>query len=142
MTGKLTILYDESCAFCLRCRDWLLTQPCLVEVELLPAGSPAVLERYGAAAWRGGELVVADGEGGVWAGPAAFVICLWATARYRALAYRLAGPGMALVAERFFRFVSHRRGRWSSLDQPNAPECSLRDPFWIEPGTARIGPWR
>jgi hypothetical protein len=37
--SKLTVLLDERCAFCLRCRDWLAAQPCLVEVELLPAGS-------------------------------------------------------------------------------------------------------
>jgi predicted DCC family thiol-disulfide oxidoreductase YuxK len=32
---KLTVLYDERCAFCRRCRDWLADQPVLVEMELL-----------------------------------------------------------------------------------------------------------
>lgn len=38
-------------------------------------------------------------------------MCLWATARYRGLSYRLAGKHMARVSERFFSLISKRRER-------------------------------
>ena len=125
---SLTILYDESCALCRRCRDWLLTQPCLVPVQLLAAGSPAARARYGSLGpWLGNELVVVDDKGNAWVGPAAFVTCLWATARYRAASYVLARPALAPLAERFFLFVSKRRDRFARwVDEPE-DECSWCD---------------
>src|ERR671915_492668 len=92
---KLTVLYDETCSFCRRCRDWLLAQPCFLEVELLAAGSPLAKARYGSLPWLGKELVAVDDSGRVWIGPAAFLTSLWATRRYRAWAYRLSQPGLA-----------------------------------------------
>lgn len=132
-TRRLTVLYDERCAFCLRCRDWLLGQPCLVEVQLLPAGAPAVRERYGALPVLGDELVVFDDRGRGWVGGAAFLMCLWATARYRSWSYRLARPRFAPHAERFFRFVSSRRDRWNRWLDPDA-DCTSCDEFssWLE----------
>ena len=123
---RLTVLYDERCAFCLRCRDWLLGQPCLVEVELLPAGSRAAKERFGAFPLLGDELVVFDDRGRGWVGAAAFLVCLWATARYRSWSYRLSRPAFAPHTERFFRFVSKRRDRWNRwLDQDD--DCTHCD---------------
>ena len=124
---RLTILYDERCAFCLRCRDWLGQQPCLVEVELLAAGSPTAHERYGAVPWLGSELVVADEEGNVWVGPAAFLMCLWATARYRPWAFLLSRPGWSKHAERFFAHVSKRRSAWAHWIGRKQPDCSWCD---------------
>lgn len=125
---RLTVLYDERCPFCLRCRDWLLGQPCLVDVRLLPAGAPAVRERYGAFPLLGDELAVFDERGHGWVGGAAFLMCLWATARYRSWSYRLARPLFAPYAERFFRFVSSRRDRWNRwLDRDS--ECTFCDEF-------------
>jgi predicted DCC family thiol-disulfide oxidoreductase YuxK len=124
---RLTILYDERCAFCLRCRDWLAQQPCLVEVELLPAGSPTAVVRYGALPWAGKELVVADEQGQIWVGPSAFLVCLWATVRYRAWAYRLSRPGWSRHAERFFMHVSKRRGAWGARLGHVETDCSYCD---------------
>src|SRR5438876_6017750 len=95
----LTVIYDESCALCRRCRDWLLTQPCMVSVELVPSGDPATRARFPELTpWLGRDLVVVDDRGHAWVGPAAFLTCLWATARYRPWAYRLAGPRLAPLA--------------------------------------------
>jgi predicted DCC family thiol-disulfide oxidoreductase YuxK len=131
-TTKLTVLYDERCALCRRARDWLLTQPCLVEVELVASGSAVAKERYGAVPWLGAELVAADQEGRVWVGPAAFLTCLWATVRYRPWAYRLSGPTLVPLAERFFMFISKRRDRWSAWLGREDPSCSWCDQvqFW------------
>jgi predicted DCC family thiol-disulfide oxidoreductase YuxK len=124
--NRLTILYDESCAFCRRCRDWLLLQPCFVEVELLPAGSGEARARFGNVPWLGRDLVAVDDRGRVWAGPAAFITCLWATVRYRPWAYRLASPTLAPLAERFFMVVTKRRDRfgvWLGRDDPEFSWC-------------------
>jgi predicted DCC family thiol-disulfide oxidoreductase YuxK len=132
---RLTVLYDESCALCLRCRGWLLKQPCLVEVELLPAGSEAARERFGEVPWLRRELVVVDEHGHLWAGPAAYLTCLWATARYRSWSYRLATPALAPFAARFFVFVSKRRDWWNAWLEQNQRDCS-----WCDEVSVQLGP--
>ena len=132
---RLTVLYDERCAFCRRCRDWLLAQPCLVEVELLPAGSAEAHARYGALPWLGKELVAVDDQGHAWVGPAAVLTCLWATVRYRSWAYRLSSPRLAPWAERFFMWVSRRRHLWSPWLDRDDPDCS-----WCDQVSLRWGP--
>jgi predicted DCC family thiol-disulfide oxidoreductase YuxK len=125
---SLTVLYDERCRLCRRCRDWLLTQPCFLRVELLAAGSPGARARYGAVPWLGSELVAVDDRGRVWVGPAAFLTCLWATVRFRAWSYRLAGPSLAPLASHFFRLISKRRLRWSSWpDGVDDEKCTWCD---------------
>ena len=126
-TVRLTILYDERCTFCMRCRDWLATQPCLVPVELLAAGSLEAKRRYGAVPWLGSELVVVDGGGRVWAGPPAFLMCLWATVRYRSWAFTFSKPGYERHAERFFRYVSKRRSTWAGWLDRRDPDCTYCD---------------
>jgi len=120
---SLTVVYDETCALCRRARDWLLTQPCNVEVRLIDAGSDEARTRFGHLPWLGKELVVADETGRAWIGPAAFITCLWATRRYRAWAYRLSRPSLAPFAERFFYSVSKNRRRFGSLAGKKV-ECS------------------
>jgi len=121
----LTVLYDEHCAICRRCRDWLAGQRTYVVLELLAAGSPAAKKRYGAMPWLGEELVVVSENNEVWVGPAAFITCLWATMRYREWSYRLSGPTLAPMAEDFFRAISKRRVRWSAyLSDGAESECT------------------
>ncbi len=120
----LTILYDERCVLCRRAAAWLLTQPCLVTVELLPAGSVEARARYGALPWIGSELVAVDEHGNAWVGPAAFLACMWATARYRSWAFRLSRPALAPHAETFFKWISKRRDRWSRWVATDDEECS------------------
>ncbi len=133
---RLTVLYDEHCAICRRCRDWLAGQRTHVELELLAAGSPAAKQRYGSVPWLGQELVVVNDLGSVWMGPAAFITCLWATVRYREWSYRLSGPTLAPMAEGFFRAITKRRLRWSVyLSEGAEPECTWceRPSFGSEP---------
>jgi len=122
--GKLTILYDEGCEVCRRARDWLLTQPCLVPVELLAAGSDEVKRRYSGVPGVGRELVVVDDAGNAWIGPSAFIASMWATARYRSWAYRLSRPRWAPYAESFFTWVSEKRVAWSAGLYSDDPDCS------------------
>jgi predicted DCC family thiol-disulfide oxidoreductase YuxK len=108
---RLTILYDASCPICVRCRDWLATQPAFVELELLPSASSEAVRRYGEVPWLGAELVVVSDEGAVWVGAAAFLVALWSLEDYREWSYRLSGDSFSKMAERFFVALSHKR-KW------------------------------
>jgi predicted DCC family thiol-disulfide oxidoreductase YuxK len=109
--NRLTVLYDGTCALCLRCRDFLEASRTLVPLELLSCQSHEARERYGAVPWLGEELVVVSDEGDVWIGPAAFLVAMWSLADYREWSYRLSGPELAPLAERFFVAISSQRRR-------------------------------
>jgi predicted DCC family thiol-disulfide oxidoreductase YuxK len=119
--NRLTVLYDEFCPLCVRCRTWMLGQPSYVPLEFLPCGSERARMRYGSVPWLGAELVVVSDEGDVWVGAAAFLMCLWSLTGWREWSYRLSGPTLAPVAERFFHTVSARRGALGALVGP--PAC-------------------
>ena len=126
--GTITVLYDESCALCRRARDWLLTQPCHLRVELRPAGSEESRRLYGAIPELGKELVVVDDLRRVWVGPAAFLVAMWSTARYRPWSYRLSGRVLSPFTERFFGMVTKNRGRLSGWFRDGGdPDCSWCD---------------
>ena len=118
----LTVLYDGDCAFCVRCRSWLEHQITYVHVRFVAAQSAEARERFAGFPWLGAELVVVDEWGRVWVGPAAFLMCLWATRRYREWGARLSAPTTSGMAEQFFHAVSsHRRGlaRIAELIRPH-----------------------
>ena len=108
---RLTVLYDATCTLCVRCKEFLVHQPSFLPIDLLSCQSAAARERYGSVPWLAEELVVVSDEGDVWAGPAAFLVCLWALTEWREWSYRLSGPALAPLAERFFVAVSSRRRR-------------------------------
>jgi predicted DCC family thiol-disulfide oxidoreductase YuxK len=127
--NKLTVLYDDSCALCIRCRDWLSTQSAFVELELLPSFSPDARRRFGAVPWLGEELVVVSDEGDVWVGTAAFIVCLWALVEWRPWSYRLSGPSFAHLAERFFHALSSNRRTIAAFLSPDdcpGGSCKVR----------------
>lgn len=82
----LTVLFDDTCAFCVRCQAWLGRQRQLVPLELLARGSAEAHLRYGALGELSDQLVVVSDAGDVWVGPDAFTMCLWALAEHRGLA--------------------------------------------------------
>jgi predicted DCC family thiol-disulfide oxidoreductase YuxK len=112
-TTRLTILFDEHCGFCRRCRDWLAAQPIHVELELLGARSTEASRRYPGITAPAAQLVVVDQDGRTWTGADAFFTALWATNRYRGLATRLAQPAFAPFAGAVYRQVASRRGSLS-----------------------------
>ena len=119
--NRLTVVYDGSCAMCVRCRDFLATSRSLVPLELLASQSREARERYGAVPWLGEELVVVSDEGDVWVGPAAFLVAMWSLADYREWSYRLSGPELAPLAERFFVAISSQRRRIATFFEK--PRC-------------------
>ena len=97
---SLTVLYDARCPLCSRFRDWLVQQPLLVPLRPVPAGSPeaiALLPTLDHARTLREVTVVGD-DGAVWINGHAWVMCLWATRRHRALAERLARPAWLPLA--------------------------------------------
>lgn len=121
---KLTVLYDEQCALCRRARDWLLTQPMRIDMELLAAGSPAARDRYGAIPWIGQDLVVVADDGRIWRDGPAFLMCLWATRRYRSFSRTLSGRALEPVANAFFTAISKRRSKIGSIFEDECSTCA------------------
>lgn len=124
---SLTVLYDEQCALCRRCRSWLEQQPTFVPVRFLAAGSSEARERYAELPWLGADLVVVGDDGDAWVGPAAFLVSLWATERYRAWSFRLSGRTLAPLAEHFFHAVSKQRGRFARADAVSVGSADCPD---------------
>jgi predicted DCC family thiol-disulfide oxidoreductase YuxK len=118
----LTVLYDETCAFCVRCAQWLGSQERYVRLELLPAGGPEATRRYaGLRRAQRMELLAVDDEGGVYRDDDAWLVCLWALVEYRPWARRLASPALRPLARGAFKLLSSNRKRvsrwlWHSAD--------------------------
>lgn len=106
---SLTVLYDGTCALCVRCRDFLAQSATYVPLELLSSQAPGARERFGDVPWLGEELVLVSDEGDVWIGPAAFLVCLWALRDWREWSYHMSGDAFAPLAERFFVALSSNR---------------------------------
>ncbi len=106
----LTVVYDDRCEVCRRCRSWLTSQEQLVPLRFLAASDPVVAEWAGDMVPTGDELVVVDPVGATWVGPDAFVVCLAALRRYAPLAQRLQKPALRPIAQRVFHAVSAGRG--------------------------------
>jgi predicted DCC family thiol-disulfide oxidoreductase YuxK len=112
---KLTVLYDATCAFCVRCRHWAREQRALVPLEFIPRRSGEAERRFPGASSPDDELVVVSDEGAVYRGDSAFLMCLWALEDYREWSLRLAAPGMRPLTRRALEWLSHNRagfGRW------------------------------
>ena len=90
-------------------------QETLVPVDFLAAGSPAARQRYEDLDWYRVELMVVAEDGRAWVGPAAFLMCMWATRRYRKLSYRFRSPALAPMIESFFHSVSSNRSLVSGM---------------------------
>jgi predicted DCC family thiol-disulfide oxidoreductase YuxK len=116
----LTVLYDPSCGFCVRCCEWLRGQEVLVALRFVPAGSVEALALF--PRLRPGatdELVVVSDQGAVYRGERAYIVCLYALRDYRAWSYRFADPALRPLARRAFDWLSHNRkdlSRWLALE--------------------------
>jgi predicted DCC family thiol-disulfide oxidoreductase YuxK len=122
--SSLTILYDDACGFCCECASWFEQQELDVPARFVPRLSEqgqlltGVVKSTRAAQGRApinDELLVLDDNGGVYEGPHAFILCLWALTDYRAWSYRLATPRLMPLARRFFIGLSKNRKMLSAL---------------------------
>ncbi|MGV9419262.1 thiol-disulfide oxidoreductase DCC family protein [Streptomyces sp. NPDC003674] len=96
----LTVLYDAECALCAHLRDWLVRQPKLVPLELVPAGSDQARRRFPGLdhAATLDEVTVIGDSGQVYQASRAWIVVLWALREHRPLAHRLSTPAGAKLA--------------------------------------------
>lgn len=120
--ARLTVIYDDHCELCRRCRHWLATQHTLVDLRFLAASDAEVSQLYGHLPWYRIELMVVTDTGVAWVGPEAFVMCLWATRRWRSASYRISGRAFRPVAEKFFHTLSSNRSVVSGMLTPHRCE--------------------
>jgi hypothetical protein len=101
---KLFVLYDAQSEFALRCYAWISTQSALLPLEFVPFQAAEQIARFpGVESFRGNEpLVVVSDEGAVYAGPNAFLMCLYALSNYQDWAIRLSAPALLPLAVRAF----------------------------------------
>lgn len=122
---RLTVLYDAQCGLCRRARFWLASRPAFVELEFLPAGSPAARQRFAhldvERTLR--ELHVVADDGRTWSGASAWVMCLWALRETRGLALTLAGPARMELARRAVACLADNRYTLSEILRWKAPQA-------------------
>jgi predicted DCC family thiol-disulfide oxidoreductase YuxK len=111
----LQVIFDPTCELCRRLATWLRREPTWIPVTLIASDDAGIQQRIGRAAPIGEELVVVDGWGHIWVGADAFLVALWATRRYRAWSYRLAGGALAPLAQKWFDLLSSERRRISDM---------------------------
>lgn len=123
--AAITVLYDPECTLCRRSALWLTHQAAYIAIEVMAAGSPAALDRYGDFGRLGDEMVVVADDGRIWWGsPDAYLVCLWALRRWRPWGERLASPLLSPLATGFFKRVStHRKAIGALLGPPRCPDC-------------------
>jgi predicted DCC family thiol-disulfide oxidoreductase YuxK len=115
----ITILYDSSCGFCSRCREWIEAQEKYFPIEFVAADSADALQRFPGYATEAqsapGELVVIADDGGVYCGSNAFIMCMYALPHYRDLAIHLSSPSLMPLAAKAFKALSSNRRNLSQL---------------------------
>lgn len=119
---RLTVIYDDQCELCVRCARWLSNQPTLVELRCVPSSEPDVYDLYGDLPWYRLELMVTTDSGRAWVGSDAFVMCLWATARWRATSFTLSRGSLSHTVEAFVHALSSGRSVVSSMLTPTTCE--------------------
>ncbi|MFB7484245.1 thiol-disulfide oxidoreductase DCC family protein [Streptomyces anulatus] len=107
---RLTVLYDAQCPLCVHLRNWLQRQRQLVPLDLVPAGSAEARRRFPELdhAATLAEITVVGDLGQVYREASAWIVCLWALAKYRSRAHWLTTPagrpfarGTVLAAARY-----------------------------------------
>jgi predicted DCC family thiol-disulfide oxidoreductase YuxK len=108
---RLHVIYDAQCGLCRRCRDWLREQPAFIELAFTPLQALDLENRFpGIGQYQPQEqMVVISDEGGVYAGAAGWIMCLYALEDYRELSVRLAHPRLMPFAKRVCELISHKR---------------------------------
>jgi predicted DCC family thiol-disulfide oxidoreductase YuxK len=94
----LTVSYDTRCGLCCAVAAWVSRQPKLMPLTCAPLSGDAR------------DLTVTADSGECWRGDDAWVMVLWALARYRSAAYMLASPALRPTARALFKTLSAYRG--------------------------------
>lgn len=112
----LTILYDATCGLCSAARRWLERQDLYVPLEFVPCATPRAQHRFPTLDHdlSRRDVTAVSSDGHVWRGAEAWILCLWATHRWRGLSSDMSQPGQMHRARGFFQMVSRHRERIGS----------------------------
>ncbi|MDP0499426.1 MAG: DUF393 domain-containing protein [Verrucomicrobiota bacterium JB022] len=126
---KLLVFYDQDCAFCRKCKNWLIRQPAYLELELLPVQARSVQMAYPELAEHDASenMIVISDTGLVYTGDDAWITILWALKDWRDWANRLQQPALRPLARQFWQLVSQNRYALSALLPEKATEEELRE---------------
>lgn len=108
---SLTVLYDPDCGLCCRVHEWLVEQPKLVELNLVPIKSDEARHRFPQLNHEltSKDLTVISERGALYFGPKAWLMVLWALGGYREWSYRLASPELLPTTRRVVSLISQHR---------------------------------
>ncbi len=109
--NALTVLYDPDCGLCRRAHEWLAQEPKIVELNLVARTSEQARKLFPQLNHdlTKEDLTVIGDDGAVYFGPKAWVMVLWALARYRNWAYRLSSPELLPTTKRVVSTISQHR---------------------------------
>ena len=115
--NALTVLYDPTCGLCRRAHEWLAQQPKLVDMNFVPCNSKEARKRYPQLnhALTQQDLTVIGDAGAVYFGPKGWLMVLWALAKYRDWAYRLATPELLPTTKKVVSAISQNRYQISRI---------------------------
>jgi predicted DCC family thiol-disulfide oxidoreductase YuxK len=133
----LTVLYDQRCPLCRRLKAWLRSQPTLVPIEFVAAGSDEARRRYPQLDHQRTLtlLTVVATDGAVYEGERAWLACAWTLPRWQPVAEHLGSSPALLAVKMIARVVDrHRERRLTNLYGPACDTCGIRT---STPETAR-----
>jgi predicted DCC family thiol-disulfide oxidoreductase YuxK len=109
--NSLTVLYDPDCGLCRRSHAWLAEQAKIIELVFVACQSNEARRRYPQLNHQltKKDLTVISDDGAVYFGPKAWLMTLWALARYREWAYRLSTPELLPTTKRVVSTISQNR---------------------------------
>ena len=118
----LTVLYDPDCGLCKRAHEWLAEQSKIVEMKFVACASDEARKHFPQLNHdlTKKDLTVVSDNGWVYFGPKAWLMVLWALARYREWAYRLATPELLPTTKKVVSAISQNRyqiGRVAGLSR-------------------------
>ncbi|MER8085266.1 thiol-disulfide oxidoreductase DCC family protein [Streptomyces sp. NPDC058316] len=118
----LTVLYDARCPLCLHLCQWLMKQPQLVPLDLVPAASEEARRRFPGLDHAGtlDEITAIGDRGQIYRGTSAWIVCLWALAEHRPRSHWLTTP----AGRPFARATVLAAAKYRSL---TAPACGDGD---------------
>jgi len=108
LVNKLYVLYDAQSDTVLRWYAWLYAQPASFPLEFVPFQASEQMARFGDIErfrTEDGLLAISD-EGAVYAGPGAFIMCLYALPDYQEWAFRLSISSLQANARRVFDLLT------------------------------------
>jgi predicted DCC family thiol-disulfide oxidoreductase YuxK len=137
---RLTVLYDADCSLCAFLRDWLVRQPQLVPLELVPAGSQEARLRFPGLDHRATleEITVVGDAGQVYRDTAAWIVTLWALREHRPLAHRLSTPSGARLAKGAVLAAAKWRGAQWQGGQWGGPAYRRSEGWAYDPGSGWV----